>query len=407
MPPFERDDEDDDSTRAMLMAGFEAFDDGKLTAENAIEFELTKREPTAKSATDGGASGADQGGQSARQTGDAVKPPATGGDGNGTSERQRDEQGRFASGEAKPAGDKPAEQAKPADQQKPQQSQETPPAPPAATPEPAPAGLSRQANAVWANATPEVRQYIAETEGALAKLYEPMQDVFTAAKEIGVPWNQFVGNLVKAERHLRENPQDALIWLAERSKIDLDELADYALARRGGAGGVPAQYANNPDLARAVQPLAEQVAQLTSRLTQREQAEQQQMQQAATARNNAIRADIQQFASAPEHAHWKDVETEVYALIPAIKAAKPGASTREILQDAYDRATWANPTVRAKLQAEQNQRQTEAQRARRSRGLESLTGHRGSPSPASPASNGAAVSLRDEIAANWAAIDAR
>src|SRR5688572_6551247 len=406
MPPFEREDDDDDSTRAMLMAGFEAFDEGKLTAENAIEFELPKREPT-ESKTDGSASGAGQGGQSAQQTGDAVKPPAA--DGKQTSERQRDESGRFASGEAKPAGDKPADQAKPADQQKPQQSQDTPPAAaPAAAPEPAPAELSRQANAVWAEATPALREYIAETEDALAKLYTPMQDVFSAAKEVGVPWNQFVGNLVKAERHLRTNPEDALIWLAERSKIDLDELADYALAKRNGNGGVPAQqYANNPDLARAVQPLAEQVAQLSSRLTQRDQAEAQQRQQQADARNNAIKAEIQQFTSAPERAHFKDVETEFWAQIPAIKAVKPNASIKEILQDAYDRATWANPTVRAKLQAEQQQRQAEAQRAKRSRGLESLTGHRGSPSPASPAANGAAVSLRDEIAANWAAIDAR
>lgn len=394
MPPFEREDDDDDSTRAMLMAGFEAFDEGKLTAENAIEFELPKRDTPPEEKPKAGAESA------------APAPEAKAGE--QTSERQRDESGRFASGEAKPAGDKPADQAKPADQQKPQQSQDTPPAAaPAAASEPAPAGLSRQANAVWAEATPKLREYIAETEDALAKLYTPMQDVFTAAKEVGVPWNQFVGNLVRAERHLRTNPEDALIWLAERSKIDLDELADYALAKRGGNGNAPAQYANNPDLARAVQPLAEQVAQLSSRLTQRDQAEAQQRQQQADARNNAIKAEIQQFTSAPERAHFKDVETEFWAQIPAIKAVKPNASIKEILQDAYDRATWANPTVRAKLQAEQQQRQAEAQRAKRSRGLESLTGHRGSPSPASPAANGAAVSLRDEIAANWAAIDAR
>lgn len=403
---FDRDEDDDDSARAISMAAFEAFDDGKLTAENAIEFELPARKPAEESKADGGASGASQAEQGRQQTGKPDSSAATGGE--QTGERQRDESGRFApKGDEKPAGEKPAGEPKPTDQQKPQPSQETPPAPAAAAPEPAPAGLSRQANAVWASATPEVREYIAETESTLAKLYEPMREVFSAAKEIGVPWNQFVGNLVKAERHLRDNPKDALLWLAERSRIDPEELADYAIEKRAGAGNPPPQYANNPDLARAVQPLAEQVAQLTSRLTQRDQAEAQQRQDQAVARNNAIRAEIQKFVSAPERAHWKEVEAEFWAHIPVIKAAKPNAGMTEILQDAYDRATWANPTVRAKLQAEQNQRQADAQRAKRSRGLESLTGHRGSPSPASPAANGSAVSLRDEIAANWAAIDAR
>lgn len=400
---FEREDEED-STRAMLMAGFEAFDDGKLTAENASEFELPKREPSESKEADGGASGADQAERGRQQTG---KPDSSAADGDKTSERQRDEAGRFAKGEDKPAV-KAADEAKPKDQQKPQQQQETQPPAAAAAPEPAPAGLSQQAAAVWANATPEVRGYITETENTLAKLYEPMKDVFTAAREIGVPWNQFVGNLVKAERHLRTNPQDALIWLAERSKIDLDELADYALAKRGGAGGTPSQQQIHPDLNRVVQPLAEQVAQLTSRLTQREQAEQQQLQDAATARNNAIKAEIQKFAGdATQAPHWKEVETHVWALIPAIRAQQPGAGTTEILKAAYDQAAWANPTVRAKLLAEQNQRQTQAQRAQRSRGLEGLTGHRGTPPPVSPAANGTGMTLRDEIAANWAAIDAR
>lgn len=416
---FERDDSDDDlrfredDIRGDLMAGFEAFDEGKLTADNAYDFKLPeKTEPTAKTERDGSASGADQGERGGQQSGKADSKPATGGE-QDSRERQRDAHGRFAKGEgdqaAKPATDS---QAKPGDKPVTAEQQAKPQTPAgqqeqAAKPEPAPEGIGAKASQLWASATPEVRAYIAETEGALAKLAEPFTAAMTAAKEISVPWNQYVGNLVKTEKFLRANPMDAMLWIAERQGVDLDELADYAIARR--AGGNPSQQGNQqnlpPELKQVVAPLAEQVAQLTSRLTQRDQAEANARQQAEAQQRDAYKREVATFAAA--NPHWETVKGEAFALMTHLARQNPNRTFGEILKDAYDRAVHANPYVRAKLVAEAEKRKREQQRAAGSRELESITSHRGGPAaPRGNAANGTG-NLRDEIAANWAAYDAR
>lgn len=416
MPVFDDESEfKEDTIRADLMAGFEAFDKGDLTADNALSFQLPK-EPKATERTEGGASGAELGGKSAQHTGDVAKPPATGAD-KTSRDRSRDEQGRFAKDggqqppaeQAKPAasaattskpGDKPAEQ-----QPKPQDgASNTPSQPPAASAEPAPQGIGAKAQALWATASPETRAYIAETERALARVAEPFQEIFAAAKEINVPWNQYAGNLVKVERYLRTSPLDAMIWIAKQSKVDLDELADYAAGvhQQNGGGAPNGQQQNaNPDFQRAIAPLQQELTQLRSQITQRDQ-------DAQTARTEAVKREIQAFGVKPENEHWPAVETTVYSLLPSIRQSMPNASIPELLKAAYDRAVWAIPEVREKIQAAARAAEAEKQRHTRSAQLERLTGHRGAPtSEQRPLPNGRGDSLRDEIAANWALVDAR
>lgn len=419
---LDRDDSDDDlryredDLRGDLMASFDLFDKGTLTAENAYDMELpAKTEPAAKTERDGGASGADQGDRGGQHTGRADRTPATGGE-QDSRERQRDAQGRFAkgegdnTGEAKPAGAdagaKPLEKPAASEQQaKPQASAAQ--QPPAASPEPAPEGMGTKATQLWATATPEVRAYIAETESALAKIAEPFTAAMTAAKEISVPWNQYVGNLVKTEKYLRANPMEAMIWIAERQGVDLDELADYALERRqrGGQGQSSGQQQIPQEFQHVVAPLAEQVAQLTSRLSQREQAEANARQQAETSQREAYKREVAAFAE--KNPHWETVKGEAFALMSHLARQNPNRSFGEILKDAYDRAVYANPEVRAKLAAEAEAAQREKQRGRASRELEAVTSHRGTPPNGSGRSANGSGNLRDEIAANWAAYDAR
>lgn len=417
---FDRDDDDlklrEDDVRADLMAGFELFDAGKLTADNAYDFELPAKKPTDNTTerkADGGADGADQG-ERGRQT---VKPdssPATGDD-KDSRDRQRDAHGRFAKGEgesdpaAKPAGAET--QAKPGDKPPAADAQAKPPESAAqqtqaASPEPAPDGLGAKASQLWATATPEVRDYIASTESALAKLAGPVSEAMTVAKEIGIPWNQYVGNLIKTEVGLRKNPMDTMLWIAERQGIDLDALADYAIERRAGRNpSQPGQANIPPELQHVVAPLVEQVAQLTSRLSQREQAEATARQDAETREREHYKREVATFAAA--NPNWNDVKSEAFALMSVVARQKPNATFTEIIKDAYDRAVFANPAVRAKIQAEADAKAREAQRARGSRALETLTSHRGGPtSQARPVANGS-DNLRDEISANFAAFDAR
>ena len=48
-----------------------------------------------------------------------------------------------------------------------------------------------------------------------------------------------------------------------------------------------------------------------------------------------------------------DVTDDIVALIPHVQAANPNWTHAQVMQNAYERAIWANPEIRALLQAEQ------------------------------------------------------
>ena len=54
----------------------------------------------------------------------------------------------------------------------------------------------------------------------------------------------------------------------------------------------------------------------------------------------------------PLRKFYNDVASEMQNLLPAIRESKPGLSKSQLLQEAYDRAVWANPDTRALVQSE-------------------------------------------------------
>lgn len=80
----------------------------------------------------------------------------------------------------------------------------------------------------------------------------------------------------------------------------------------------------------------------------RAQAEQTQTEQTAGAWLNEVDAQ-----GNPKRPYATDVIDDMSALIPAIKQANPTLTHAQVLDLAYERATWANPEVRALLQQEQ------------------------------------------------------
>jgi hypothetical protein len=406
---YDREDDDSEreySTRDALVAAFEAFDEGKLTADNAHTLELPARDTT-KSADDAAAAGAD-------------KPAAADGQQPAQQDNSRDNRrdpatGRFAKdgaeGERKPAAADAAsqQQAKPDQQQQPttQQPEQQPAS--QAQPEPAPEGMSDKAAAVWGNASPEARAYIAETEGVLAKISDGVKPLFDGAKDHGLHGFEYAQRLVNADKYLRRDPMNAMLWLMETHKIDPEALADMAAAKRAGIQ-IPqpnGQQQPDPNSNPAFQTLATQIQEMNSRLTQREQAEQQQAQAAVDARKAAVRREFDAFTADKTKApHWKDVEAAALAYIPAVQRVNPQASVSDVLAKAYEHACNENPTVRAKIQADKTRQQQQQDRHSRSRDLQSMMDHRGAPIPKATA-NGQDRSLRAEIEANWSAFDGR
>lgn len=415
---LDRDDENSEraeySTRDALVAAFEAFDDGKLTAENAGTYELPARQDTTKSAEGDEQSGKSQAEVPGQQNGKSGTSAATGEQDNSRDGRRDPATGRFAKdaaeGERKPAAADAAsqQQAKPDQQQQPttQQPEQQPAS--QAQPEPAPQGMSDKAAAVWGNASPEARAYIAETEGVLAKISEGVKPLFETAKDHGLHGFEYAQRLVNADKYLRRDPMNAMLWLMETHKIDPEALADMAAAKRAGIQiPQPNGHVQDQNFNPAIQSLTTQVQELTSKLTQREQAEHQQAQDAANARKAAVRQQFDAFAADKAKApYWKEVESAALAFIPAVQRVQPQSSVSDVLAKAYELACNENPTVRAKIDAERNRQRQQQDRHTRARDLASMTDHRGAPLPKATA-NGHDRSLRDEIAANWDAYDNR
>lgn len=401
-------DRDDDSereysTRDALVAAFEAFDEGKLTAENAATYELPAKQDIPPESADAAAAGAD-------------KPAAADGTKDNSRDNRRDPAtGRFAKGEAegeqKPAAADAAsqQQAKPDQQQQPTTQQQADKPAGQAQPEPVPEGLPEKAAAVWANASPEARAYIAETEGVLAKVSEGVKPLFEGAKDHGLHGFEYAQRLVNADKYLRRDPMNAMLWLMETHKVDPDALADMAAAKRAGMP-IPqpqGQQQQPEQFNPALQSLTTQVQEIHSKLTQREQYEQQQAQAAEQARKAAVRSEFDAFATDKTKApYWKEVEREALAFIPSVQRTRPQASVTEVMARAYELACQENATVRAKVDADKARQQQTQQRHANSRDVASLTDHRGAPK-SKPLANGQDSSLRAEIEANWAQFDNR
>lgn len=94
------------------------------------------------------------------------------------------------------------------------------------------------------------------------------------------------------------------------------------------------------------------VDQLLAQQRQQEQQRQQREQMELESIANRWMAEKDQSGN-PRYPYLNDVMPEMAVLIPQIKANKPELNHTQVLQEAYDRAVWANPDVRVVLQGSQ------------------------------------------------------
>lgn len=101
-----------------------------------------------------------------------------------------------------------------------------------------------------------------------------------------------------------------------------------------------------------------------------------------------------------------NVHAEMVALIPAIQSQKPGASTREVMEEAYTRAVWANPATQSVLmqqklaELEANRRAENLRKVEDAKRAASVNVARRGVVPPKPA----ALDMRDSIAENARAL---
>jgi hypothetical protein len=164
------------------------------------------------------------------------------------------------------------------------------------------------------------------------QLIEPNREQLRLA---GVTEQAYIGQLMAADRYLREKPGEAIAWLAQTYGIDLKQQT---------AGQESEADMLDPVAATRIDTLTSKISSLETQLQQRQQAEQQ-------AGANALQGRIDEFRDAadekgnPAHPHFEEVRAHMGALINS------GAATD--LDSAYEQAIWASPKLRDDLIARQ------------------------------------------------------
>lgn len=302
---------------------------------------------------------------------------------------------RYADGTFKPIKTEAAPDKAAPDKVSPSVDDQTKASAPASTPTDAPpAGWTADAKAEWPNLSAAVKAAALKREAEIAnggkqwseekRRYEAvLEPIAQASRTRGLPVEQGIQLLVAAQNALDRDPVSGIKRIAATYGVDLATLAGQAPAE--------GREAPQPDISMLVrQAVAPMLAPLQDRFA-REEAQRQQM-----------TVDlVTQFATSPGHEHFDAVQDELMALIPQIKAVNPTWTREKVLQDAYDRAVYANPTTRsavlaASKQADEAQRQAEAKaRAEKARRASSSVIGAPSGSPSTQAKD----SLRAEIEA--------
>lgn len=306
---------------------------------------------------------------------------------------------RYADGTFKPTKTEVApDKAAPVDTQvSPSKDDQTKASAPASTPTNAPpAGWTAAEKAMWADLPPALQGAVSRRETEISRggqqwseekrhmqaVYSPIAE---AGRRRGIDPAQAAQMLAAAQDALDENPVNGIRRIAATYGVDLATLAGQAPAE--GSREQPQQPDIETLVRRAVQPL---LAPIQERMAGEERHRQQMTVDLVT-----------QFATAPGHEHFDAVQDELMAMIPSIKAANPAWTHEKVLQDAYDRAVYANPSTRsvvlsAKQQADDAQRQADA-RARADKARRAAVSVTGSPSGSQATQ--AKDSLRAEIEA--------
>jgi hypothetical protein len=298
-------------------------------------------------------------------------------------ERARDEKGRFApkaAVEAAPAEEQPKDQAV---AKEPVADHVEVDAKTVDAPRPPP-GWSPAAKVAFATLPPEVQQSVAKREQEVnqgfAKLaeYKPIERFAEMAKQSGTTLDRALENYVGMETRLRQDFPAGIVELCQRQGIHPVALANHILARNGvapsegQAGETPqARQQASVDLT----PIHQELNALKSYVQQ---------QQSAT-----VQTEIERFASDPKHTFFENVKADMGRLI--------NSGYAENLDDAYEKACWANPEIRElliKQQSTGSDASAKAAAATQARAAsKSITG---SPIPKA-GSKGPETSIEDEI----------
>lgn len=197
----------------------------------------------------------------------------------------------------------------------------------------------------------------------------------------GISPQQYVTNLMAADKFLRENPAEGLKWLSQRLGVDMSTVTQE-------------QEYQDPEM----MAMRKQLASLQSHIGQMSQQEQRAAHQAAL--QNIASFGEAQDEGKPAHPYFNDVLDDMIGIASAERAAGRVPS----IEDVYERACWANTSVRDRLLADQRKASAEkakeearAKAAKADLASKSVTG-----GPMSTGNVGSEdMSIRQQLLENW------
>lgn len=198
-----------------------------------------------------------------------------------------------------------------------------------------PVSWAAEAKQAWASIPPAVQQAVLKREQEAsngirqysektARYEQALAPIAQEAAKLGMNVDDATKRLMDGHRFLESQPEQAILWLAQKNGIDLANLASNPPA---------IQQQARPD------PVIAQVSQTVQTLEQRLQQYE----------FNANLTVAQQFAASKPH--YADVEEQLPDFIREVQRIDPSLSGVELLEKAYERAIWLNPDVRAKVTA--------------------------------------------------------
>ena len=211
-----------------------------------------------------------------------------------------------------------------------------------------PASWSREVREKWASIPPEVQSYIAQREteahgqisrlGQQVKAFEPIAKTLEQYKgtfeRSGLDYSRGVAALLEVQSMLDVNPRAAIHQIAHAYGVDLG-------AEPSPSDAVPSGQVLS--LQAKVAELERQIAETRTDVVSAKERDR-------MAREAALQSEIEAFAKA--NPYFTDVEADIAALIPVLRAQSPGLSERQLLEAAYTKATRINDGVFAKIEAD-------------------------------------------------------
>lgn len=269
-------------------------------------------------------------------------------------ERIRDEKGRFSKAQQ---------------QQITNQSPKNPVADVARTAVTAPHSWKDEYKQRFASLPPEVQQYIVQRETEAQQAISRQGRQLSEAERYRQTWEPVLRANQEHFDRWGINPEAAIPQFIN-AQIALDSNPAEALQLIGQSYGLKVTVEQgDPSFAQLPGYLSPIVQELNALKAER----QREREERDNSRRSAVLSEIQNFASEADEngnllrPYLRDVIDDMYVNVAYLRQQKPEAPGVEILREAYDRALWANPQTRQKSLEAERQRQTDKERAERSR----------------------------------------